>query len=241
MPQLHAPSLRPRPPGIEPSPPGLVSSTLPLSYRPTPDRAAQKCGSGNNWSKHSDILSEGRCQLSLVHRKFAYKQLGMSALGLCDFRWYTDRRGWLCFDINTTETTAVLAELWTHPWTQRRGQPRACGARTSRCGGWCGGGIGAAPPPGRPGPGRGSRSRPAGCACCHDPSWNGDMCQDSATAVLLWSLYNFMQLLAYFLLSWISHRPLEFATVDRSFPHLVAFYYNSFLTLDTKCNSIMII
>ena len=33
----------------------------------------------------------------------------MSAFVLCDFRWYTDRRGWLCFDINTTETTA---EFW---------------------------------------------------------------------------------------------------------------------------------
>ena len=40
-----APSLRPRPPGIEPSPAGLVSDTLPLSYRPTPDRAAQISGS----------------------------------------------------------------------------------------------------------------------------------------------------------------------------------------------------
>ena len=45
MPQLHAPSLRPRPPGIEPSPAGLVSDTLPLSYRPTPDRVAQISGS----------------------------------------------------------------------------------------------------------------------------------------------------------------------------------------------------
>ena len=40
-----APSLRPRPPGIEPSPPGLVSDTLPLSYRLTPDRVAQISGS----------------------------------------------------------------------------------------------------------------------------------------------------------------------------------------------------